>query len=394
MYSLLKLLLQLLTLLLLDAAEPRLHQRLFRVPLRRFPSARQRFEQFGIRIDKLRLKYSVVGVHKEPLSNYLDAQYFGPLTIGTPPQKFNVIFDTGSANLWVPSATCASTMLACMIHSRYNAKRSSSYRPNGEPFAIHYGSGSLSGYLSRDTVRVAGLEIKEQTFAEATKMPGPIFLAAKFDGIFGLAYHSISMGNVKPPFYAMMEQHLLARPVFSVYLNRNSRERDGGALIFGGSDPRHYRGNFTYVMVSHRSYWQVKMESAHINTLHLCQHGCEVIIDTGTSFLALPYEQAILINESIGGTPSEYGQYLIPCDSVSKLPVMSFRLGGRVFQLEGKDYIFTDMFRDKTVCASAFIAVDLPSPSGPLWILGDVFLGKYYTEFDMGNHRIGFADTK
>jgi phytepsin len=104
-----------------------------------------------------------------PLHNYLDTQYFGEIGIGTPPQNFTVIFDTGSSNLWVPSSKCYFS-IACYFHHRYKSAKSKTYKKNGETCTITYGSGQIAGFFSKDNVLVGSLVVKNQVKCKAVKV--------------------------------------------------------------------------------------------------------------------------------------------------------------------------------------------------------------------------------
>ncbi|KAK9803189.1 hypothetical protein WJX72_012429 [[Myrmecia] bisecta] len=449
-----------------------------------------------------------------PILNFMDAQYYGQIGLGTPPQEFEVIFDTGSSNLWVPSSQCSFLQIACDLHNKYYADNSATYKPNGTEFAIQYGSGSLSGFFSRDVLTLGTLQVKDQTFAEATAEPGLAFVAAKFDGILGLGFPNIAVGGATPPFTKMIEQGLVKEPVFSFWLNRDTEGDQGGELVLGGMDPAHFKGEHSWAPMTRVGYWQIAMDGFSIagkaTDVPVCQGGCQAIADSGTSLLVGPVDEIAAINKAIGavgiipaqcrllvkqyvpqiiklvqsmpadqicasiglcssgndaattssnarkllaplaqqrlqlneqGLPQlqnphalQDGQFcefctlavnyvkialankqteeqimehldtmcdalsflgnsqaVVNCEDLPTMPNVSFTIAGKEWVLTPDQYVLKVGAAGEEQCISGFMGLDIPKPAGPLWILGDIFLGAYHTVFDYGNKRVGFA---
>lgn len=385
-------------------------QRLIRVPLVKHTSPRQALNEENVvvlnKYQQLKLKYmsepsrKPAGPAPEPLSNYMDAQYYGLVGLGTPEQQFKVVFDTGSSNLWVPSKKCYS--LACWTHHTYASGKSSTYEPDGRNLSIQYGSGSMKGFLSTDNLGLAGMVVHNQTFGEATSLPGITFVAAKFDGLFGMGFQTISQDDVVTPFQNMINQNLVPAPVFSFYLNRDQSKSPGGEIIFGGIDMNYIEGEITYTPVTHPGYWQFKMDGVSMSggdsslaassVVIACDGGCQAIADTGTSLIAGPKSDILKLNEHIGALPVPGGEYILPSCDLSKLPELVFKIAGKDFALKPEQYILQISQAGKKICLSGLFGMDIPKR--PLWILGDVFIGPYYSVFDYGNKQVGFAPTK
>ncbi|CDS03074.1 hypothetical protein LRAMOSA00476 [Lichtheimia ramosa] len=324
--------------------------------------------------------------HGVPISNYMNAQYYGEIGLGTPSQTFKVVFDTGSSNLWVPSTHCSS--IACFLHQRYNSDQSSTYKENGTEFAIQYGTGSLEGFISEDTLEVGGISVTGQGFAESTKEPGFTFALARFDGIFGLGYDRISVKGVVPPFYHMVNRDLIDEPIFSFWLNGDpNNEENGGELVFGGVDESHFEGDIAWSPVRRKGYWEIELEDIKFGGKSVDLDPVGAAIDTGSSLLVTPTTIADLINQELGAEKNWAGQYVIDCNKIPDLPEFCFVFSGKDFCLSGEDYVLNV----QNQCISGFMGMDIPEPAGPLWIVGDVFLRKFYSVYDLGNDRVGLA---
>lgn len=83
-----------------------------------------------------------------PQVNFYDEEYLGQVSLGTPPQNFSAVFDTGSSNLWVPSVECTNYTVspACEWQAKYDPSKSRTFRNCSNPsygcdLFIPYGSG-------------------------------------------------------------------------------------------------------------------------------------------------------------------------------------------------------------------------------------------------------------
>ena len=149
--------------------------------------------------------------------------------------------------------------------------------------------------MSRDTVRIGDLEIKNQDFAEATSEPGLAFAFGRFDGILGLGYDTISVNKIVPPFYSMINQKLLDEPVFAFYLGDANKEGDNSEATFGGVDKNHYTGELVTIPLRRKAYWEVEFNAIGLGDNVAEFENTGVILDTGTSLIALPTTMAELM---------------------------------------------------------------------------------------------------
>ncbi|CAF0960713.1 unnamed protein product [Adineta ricciae] len=327
----------------------------------------------------------------QTLINQANFYWIGLLSIGTPGQTFFVDFDTGSTDLWVPSSECQST---CGYKTRYDSRKSNTSRPNDASFRITYGDGSyVQGQFVYDTVMVAGLSVANQAFAQAKNMSG--FSSSTFDGVFGLAYPSLATKGQTSVFYNMWQQGLINHPSFSFYFNPDPNVYPGGELILGGIDSSRYTGSITYTDVIIPAYWEFQLTNVQTNNHIICSN-CRAILDTGTTLIVGPTNQIGLLNRLINGTyDSVTGLYAVDCQnrSLDSFPNVDFLLGNTTFTLSALQYLLVvHLTGDKYICYTVFQGVNLHDSTGSLmWILGDYFLSRFYSIYDLYANRVGLA---
>jgi hypothetical protein len=319
------------------------------------------------------------------LHSFHQTQFYGEIQLGNPPQTLSVMFDTGSSNLWVPGSKFGS-------HASYDHDASVTYFANGTEFKLQYQSGPVTGFVSRDMLALDGQIWVTQDFAEITDVSGLMgYNEGAFDGIFGLGFPSLAANGLQPPFANMMQSGFLDEPVFSMYLPKSDSE--SGEILFGGVNPNQFEGSLFYQPLTEESHWQIEADRMTVGGTNFMSTKT-TIIDSGTSVLVGPVDEVALFIKSIGAQPlSDVPGYGVDCSSVSSLPSLDIVIGGRSFPFSGEDYIIRADTGKGTICMVGMIGAPMP-PGHEMWVLGDVFMRKYYVAFDYGKKAVGIALAK
>merc|ERR1712232_1542713 len=267
---------------------------------------------------------------------------------------------------------------------------------NDTTFNIAYGSGPVAGFYSKDTVTVGDIALTDYLFAEVnnTKGLGTMWLVGKLDGILGLGWDDISVDHVQTPLRALVNSGKLEEPVFAFYLGSGGA---AGELVLGGVNADHYTGDFAYTPVidmvpGKKGYWTLAMDDIKMNgaSITSCR---KAIVDSGTSLLAVPSDDMAKIAaavgaKSLGPVAPLNKEYTFDCNGTA--PDFDITIAGKTYTLTKEDY----SLQNGGQCVLGMQGLDVPAPAGPLYILGDVFMRKFYVKFDVGNTRLGFATLK
>mmetsp|Transcript_3532 Transcript_3532/g.8794 ORF Transcript_3532/g.8794 Transcript_3532/m.8794 type:complete len:469 (-) Transcript_3532:61-1467(-) len=338
-------------------------------------------------------------------------QYYGQVEVGTPPQKFTVIFDTGSGHLLLPSESCDSA--ACSRHKRFSEKNSSTAVPIAwadEPLArasddtdrdtkvINFASGDAVGQFVRDRVCLGSPAAfcADADFVEMTEESDDPFRDAEWDGVLGLG-QAISDAPEFDVFGVLAKNATpgMHQSLFAVYLGR--RIQDEAEITFGNLREDRMDSALTWVPVSQEGYWQFQFQDFTINgkPANLCssKSGCQGVLDTGSSLMMGP--KGIL--DQLLGLLAFGNSTQMNCSSSVQFPKLGFKIDGKLFEMEPDDYMDRSVDKSLPHGTDACWAHLMPigdTGRGPIFVLGMPFLRTFYTVYDVGQKRIGIAKAR
>ncbi|KAK2613963.1 hypothetical protein N8I77_000829 [Diaporthe amygdali] len=353
-----------------------------------------------------------------------DLQWYAKISVGTPPQNFNVLLDTGSPAILLPVNNCTT----CGLQSLFDPSKSSTFSwAPGSFDDYQFGSSGdtlpVSGpqrahcALARDTVSIQGLKASTYEFLLCDEEDPSFSAQPEIDGILGLP---IQASQEKGLEWALYEAGLLASPLFGLYTPPG--QIASGQLTFGGLDDTKYEGQVAFVGLDEltltKGYWVMDIQTIFIDgeQLQITSNTSDAkigypralsILDTGTAYLQAPsYPIARDIYARI--SPKIYqidsiGTWGAPCPDMEAITsefTFLFGYDGATqanITLPGKSLNLGPYPGKDGLCQAAINNYRNPQINDDgrgVWLIGSPLLKQYYTAWNGQDLQVGFAPLK
>ncbi|KAF9283111.1 Vacuolar protease A [Mortierella alpina] len=263
-------------------------------------------------------------------------EYYGRMTVGTPAQTFNVIFQTGpSAAPWVIDSACRSP--AFLDAWKFNSSKSTTYKAHpGTPWVVPYGgSGTakvVEGVYGTDPLLVGNIALKDTGIGFAQKVYDR-FAHHRVCGVLSLGPKMEASNSTSTFMKAVIDQNVISDPVFSVYLPSSRHGRyASGEIVFGGIDSRRFNGDLTWTPVIEGldpSTWAIQIDGISFNDERLRTRKLAAL-NIAYPSIDVSKEAAEVFHKNIPGARPNDGRWEVPCDlRNSATGSISFTISGR-----------------------------------------------------------------
>ncbi|KAG2365553.1 acid protease [Suillus spraguei] len=326
-------------------------------------------------------------------------KYTVALGVGSPPTKYNLVVDSGSAITWIGGRTPydnTGVSTGQRVRTTYGGLGSSTV--------------SFSGTIFSETVTLGGdLTIVYDLAVASTRTRRNI----RYDGILGIGPRYLTANTMKdnpgtyPTFTeCLVDDSAIGQNLVGIFFQPIIRDRDTdvvGELSFGEIDYTKCTDNIVYTPITDISpsseFWGIKQSITYGDTAILDDFAG--IIDTGSHYISLASDAYDKYKTETGATFDQpTGLLRITPQQYNDLRELKFHINTQIFSLIPNAQIWPRSLNHKLRGGGEnggiyLIVEKLPTETGAGldFIVGYTFMQRFYVVLDGDNRRVGFAPT-
>ncbi|KAI0356745.1 family A1 protease [Trametes cingulata] len=318
--------------------------------------------------------------------------------IGNPGKNYTLLIDTGSSNTWVGARPLENPFIPSLTTV-----------PSVNVVSVEYGSGFVTGLEMTDTITLgSGLTVEKQSMGVALLSGG----FTDVDGILGIGPQDLTCGTlllgssciptVTDNAFAQgsIPEHLVGIS----FEPTSTLDNTNGELTFGGVDESKFTGPLHFVPIT-----SISPASQFVGIDQSITFGSPTgttilpmtagITDTGTTLLLIASDAFATYQNLTGGVlDASTGLLRITPQQFANLKSVFFNIGDTAFEFTPNAQIWPRALNSAiggTDDAIYLVINDIGTNtgSGLDFIDGMTFLERFYYVFDIGNSRVGFANT-